>query len=181
MLSGERSDSTSDLLVLEHGPFKVYELELSPEKIWWLWQNMSACRTLFSDITRDNFDNFTALVMGEDSVWLDVRKNDKPIGVIYFTDLHLVTECYAHIVFFDRNLAEKPTLCKAVAKWAFTKFHIHRLSACMPEIYFATICLAKRTGFKKEGVRQQVYMIGGKWVNEVMLGMTREDINGWLD
>lgn len=179
MLSSEREAEARNILVVDHPPFQVFEMELHLPKLEWLWNSMCACRTLFSDLTRGDFNNFMALVTNHDSYWLDVRKDGKSIGVIYFTDLHLVTECYAHIVFFDRNLGEKTELCKSVIKWAFAKFRVQRISAAIPEIYFATTVLAKKAGFKKEGVRRQVYLMGGKWVNEVMLGIIRGDVDGW--
>lgn len=181
VLGSERSTEAD--CILELAPFKVYELKLTKERITWLWGNMSKSRTLFSDLTRGDYDNFIKLIADPHSFWLEVCRGDEPIGVIYFEQLYRVTDCEAHISFFDglKRIDEKLQLCKKLIRWAFGYFQVQRISVCVPRIYFGTVLFAKKVGFIQEGRRRDVYRMGGQWVDELLFGITRGDVNGWID
>ena len=175
MLSSER-DAQVGNLVAGYGSFRVHEMVMTREKIRWLWDEMQKYRTLFSDLTRGDVENFSALVLDQDSVWFEVYSADVLVGIIYFTDMSLVIDCSAHIIFFDRKPKEKAELCRQVARWMFDNFPINRITATIPRIYWATIALAKAIGFQVEGKKRQSQLMGNKWVDEVILGLLRTEI-----
>lgn len=156
-------------------PYTVREMVMTKAKLDWLWAEMSKYRTLFNDFTRGSIENFVAMTVDKNSLWFEVLEDEAVIGMIYFTDIHRVIDCEAHIVFFDLKLLEKAPLCRTVAQWMFNNFPLVRISAVIPEIYRFTITLARRIGFRKEGVRRNTQLMGNKLVNEIILGMLREE------
>jgi RimJ/RimL family protein N-acetyltransferase len=156
--------------------WEVDHMKLSLEKLNLLWQMLHKRKTLFSDLTRDDFTNFVQTVSDKNSVWLEVREAGVVIGLFYFGEMYQVIDTNAHMVFFDRRPAEKLELCRAVVKWMFTTFPIHRMTVTPPVIYYATIKLMERIGFKKEGMKRQAVLLGGKWVDQYIYGITREEV-----
>lgn len=175
VLGSERSSSPDRVLVIEQGEFKVFELILTTEIVQWIWEKMNSARTLFTDITRGDYENFVALLTQDHSYWLEVEWQGSRVGIVYFTDMHLITDCYAHLAIFGRRALDQDVIevCKAIIQWMFKKFHLRRMTVAIPKIYFYTTRLAKRCGFVAEGKRRDVYSIGGKWVDELIFGIVR--------
>lgn len=164
--------------ILEYDRWKVYELALDLEKLKWLWDEMQKYRTLFSDFTRGSPENFYAVVKLEDSLWLEIKEGEVTVGIGYWTNLSNVLDPEVHLMFFDRKPAEKVALCKEVLKWFFKEFPgATRMTAVLPEIYHATIRLARRIGFKFEGKKRRSQLMGGKFVDEVILGLLVEELS----
>ena len=150
---------------------------MTPEKITWLWGEMKKYRTLFSDLTRDKEDNFAGLITQAFSFWMEVvDENDDIIGIIYLTEMHLVTECSVHILFLDKKLSEKQLLCRKVLRWVFDEFMFHRLTAVVPKIFFMTVRLAHKLGFVDEGIKREAHLMGGKWIDELQMGLLRNEV-----
>jgi hypothetical protein len=148
------------------------------EKIKWMWDEMNHYRSLFSDLTKGSAENFYNVLMLPDSFWLEVvDKDDKMVGVVYWTGMGQVIDCDVHIVFFDRKPTEKIPLCKEIAKWFFTAFpSYNRMTATLPEFYHATIRIACRIGFKREGKKRQSQLMGGKYVDEIVFGLLASEV-----
>lgn len=176
LLSSERSSEASDILI-KHGPWRVKELELVPGKSLWLWNEMKKYRTLFSDFTKDNEQLFIAILRDPYSYWLEViDEDDQTVGMMYVTDLDMLTDANIHLMFFDRKAAEKSELVKEMVELVFKKFTtLNRLTASFPELYHATIRLARRAGFTEEGRRRAVTMIGGRPQDELIFGILAEE------
>jgi len=79
------------------------------------------------------------------------------------------------MAFFDRKAGDKAEVCKAVIKWMFKGFPIHRINVTPPELYRATIHLLRRIGLKEEGVKRESVLLGGKWRNQALFGITRTE------
>jgi RimJ/RimL family protein N-acetyltransferase len=174
MLSSERDIEAGFILAREG--LELSEMVLTPPKVTWLWRQMNRHRTLFSDLTRGSVENFVALVQMPHSYWMEVTRNGEIIGVIYVEQLNLVTDCEAHVAFFDRKLADKVTLAQAALQHVFDKFGVHRITVRMPKMYWTTVRFAKNVGFQYEGTRRQVYLIGGHWQDEVILGILNGEV-----
>lgn len=154
----------------------VRELELTPEKMDAIWQMLQRYKTLFSDLTRSNPENFVKIVMDKDTMWFEVVEYDVIVGIIWFGEMWKVTDCTAHMVFFDRRPAEKVDVCKAMVKWMFDNFPIHRITVTPPAIYHATIRLLEKIGLKREGCLRESALIGGKWNDQVIYGILRSEV-----
>lgn len=156
----------------------VEEMVFTQEKVQWLWQEMSKYRTLFNDYTRGDVENFGRLLLTPDSYWLEVVdiQNCISVGVIYLMHIARIIDPEVHIIFFDRKLADKVDLCKEVARFLFNKFPMHRMTAITPKIYHSTIRLAEKVGFKREGVMRESQYMGGKYVDEIVLGLLSSEV-----
>lgn len=153
------------------------ELGLYPQKLRFIWEQIQLFKALFSDMTRGDFDNFKRMILSKESFWMEVVDDkDRLVGIMYLTNTQWVIDADVHIIFFDRQLSEKAPLCKLVLQWVFENFPYRRLSATIPAIYFATIRMAKKAGFKTEGIKRESQLIGNKWVNEELLGILRSEV-----
>lgn len=175
VLSSQRGAAPACVLAWDR--WKVVELALTLEKTKWLWDEMSRYRTLFSDFTRGDAGNFYDVVNTPGSLWLEILDAGKTVGIIYWTGLLNVVDADIHLIFFDRKPAEKVELCKQIGRWFFKEFPgCVRVTATLPIIYHATIRLAERIGFKWEGCKRRSQLMGGKYVDEVILGLLYEEL-----
>lgn len=161
---------------LTSSKWEVSDMTLNHEKILALWKLLQRHRTLFSDLTWCDVDNFVRSLMSSNTIWLEVREAGTVVGVIWFDELHTVTDAIAHLVFFDRMPTEKVDLCKAVIRWMFERFPLHRLTVTPPAIYFMTVKLLKRLGFTQEGRKREAVLIGGEWRDQLIFGITRNEV-----
>lgn len=176
MLGSERGVGVSDILIT-HGPWRVRELQLIPGKAKWLWEEMQKQKSLFSDFTRGNVELFIDLLEDPYSFWLEViDENDSTIGIMYLTELNQVTDANIHLMFLDRKASEKAELVKEMVELVFKRFSsLNRITASFPEIYHATIRLARRAGFVEEGRKRQVTIMGGKPQDEMIFGILAQE------
>lgn len=164
-------------VVLDSGRFTVKELQLTWEKLTQLWHQISSYRTLFSDLTRGDLDNFLRFVQTGYSIWLEVYEGASLVGLFCFTHLEKVIDTDAHVIFFDRHLSDKTELCRAVISWMFKKFPLQRMTVDVPTFYYATVRLVKDVGFVQEGERRNATLISGRWSNVYSFGITRAEVS----
>lgn len=154
----------------------VCEMRLSWEKIAILWNKLEQHKTLFSDLTRGDFDNYVRLLVQPHTYWLEIYEGDELLGIVYFDRLESGVEAYANLVLFDRKPAEKRHVIKAIMEHMFREFPLNRITGHVPDIYFATTRLLKRLGFKQEGVKREAVLMGGRWVDIVIMGILRSEV-----
>jgi Acetyltransferase (GNAT) domain len=181
------SDSSQMLnSALEHQPssviaefdhWKVVPLELTVEKIRWLWDEMNKYKSLFSSLTIGDINNFAAVFAQPDSIWFDVQdEHGNTVGILSMTDLKRVIDCEVHMMFFDRKPHEKVHLCKLLIEYVFEQFPLRRMTATIPSIYYSTVRLVQKIGFHEEGRKAQSQLIGNRWVDEVIFGLLRQEV-----
>lgn len=162
--------------ILKVDRWTVRECELTPHKVDALWDQLQKYSTLFSDITKGDKSNFIRAITAPHTMWFEVVEYDVIIGIIWFGDLHQVTDCVAHMVFFDRQPAEKLEVCRAVVRWMFDNFPLRRMSVTPPAIYHATVRLLEKIGFKREGCKRDAVLLGGKWNRQLLYGILRHEV-----
>lgn len=166
--------------MIEMGEWQARHMSLNPEKLGMMWQLIQRHKTLFSDLTKGDEENFVAAITAPNSMWFEILKHDTVVGIIYFSDMHQVIDCNIHMVFFDRMPAEKYAVTKELIRWMFDNFPLQRMTSTPPEIYFATIKLAKRIGFRLEGSKREAVLLGGKWLNQTIFGITRSEVGAMV-
>jgi hypothetical protein len=176
VVCGTRRQSENNMKITS-GKWEVQDMTLNPAKVMYMWELLQRHRTLFSDLTWGDIDNFVRAIASTNTLWFEVREHDVVVGIIWFDDMHLVTDTLAHMVFFDRMPVEKLEVCNQVIKWMFTKFPIQRITVTPPAIYFMTIKLLRRLGFTQDGCKRQAVLIGGEWKDILIFGITREEVN----
>lgn len=164
-----------EVSVLTVGKYSVREMVLSWQKFHNLWQTLSQFRTLFSDLTRGDEANFMRFITEPNSIWLEICEEETLAGIVCFTRLERIVDADAHILFVDRDLADKVPVCKAIVSWAFDNLPLQRISVQTPFYYYATIRMVKEVGFKIEGEKRKAVLIKGRWANVCQLGILRSE------
>ena len=180
VLSSERSSEAADILA-SVGPWRVREIPMTQEKLDYIWTEVQKSPSLFSDLTQHRAHTFLELVRDPSSYWLEaIDTDDNTVGIVYVTDLGQIVDANIHLMFFDRNLTNKGELVKEMIEIVFNKFPaLHRLTALIPDIFFATKRLAIRSGLVFEGKRRQALLIGGSWIDEIIYGiLAKEALSG---
>lgn len=167
-------DSVSGCILVV-GQYEVRMLSLTTEKLSQLWEKLKRFRTLFSDLTRGDVVNFVNYITSTDTFWLEISENGRQAGIVVLENMGKVVDVEAHVLFFDRDLASKVPVCKAIVRWLFEQLPIQRITVQIPEIYMAPIRLVNQLGFKKEGKKRQAVLISGKWIDVFILGLTRPE------
>lgn len=176
VFSGECRRDSGD--ILSHAKWTVRELVLTVEKLKYVWEECKRSRSLFSDLTAGRAGNFMSLISDPDTFWMEVVETESQqlVGLIYLTEMHLMTECGVHIMFFDNKVTEKAPLCREVAKWIFAHFPVQRLNASIPSSYFVPLRLARKIGFVEEGSKRKCLLIKHRWHDETQLGLLRGEV-----
>ena len=122
-------------------------------------------------------DNFVRLLVQPQSFWIEIVNDEGEIvGVVYLDDFGDVVDVTVHLVFFDRQPAEKLELCKAIMLYVFGNFPVNRITAPTPDIYHASKRLLGRLGFTLEGTQREKVLMGGNWINMALYGITRREV-----
>lgn len=184
VLESQRSDSfaqTDRSLVLREGRFSVRHMSMTWPKLHLIWEQLQQFRTLFSDLTKGDLDNFLRYVGQETTLWLEIWEEKRPktapelIGLFMCENLHRIVDIDAHILFFDRDVAGRTAVCRAIARWLFATLPIQRITVQPSQLAYAAIRLVRNMGFKQEGKKRQALLLGGKWVDVYIFGLTRQE------
>jgi hypothetical protein len=159
--------------ILRIEKWEVREMVLTWEKVDALWQMMARFTTLFSDLTRGDFQNFFKVITSQQSLWFEIWEGEELVGMLWMTDMAQTVDASAHMAFFDRKPAEKEPVVRALIRWVFDKYPLHRITVGVPRMYHATHRLVERLGFRREGTKREAVMIHGKWDDIKLYGLLR--------
>jgi RimJ/RimL family protein N-acetyltransferase len=168
--------STGDNVIL-FDRWEIKELPYDVMHLAALWLKLKEFPTLFSDSTRGDIQNWISMIRDDSWVWYEVMEKEKLVGIIYF---QLVDDkADIHIAFFDRKPAEKKELVKFFCKFLFDGLpQLHKITAAIPSIYFATWRLAKAVGFKWEGTLREDAVFEGRRIDVNLYGLLRNEAYG---
>lgn len=163
-------------IIVQIPPWTVREMIFTPQRISWLWEQLKHYPSLTTDPTKGDPEQLWISVSSPQSFWTEVWEDSELVGILYASHIQPGVDALLHPIFFDRKLSEKVPICMAAMQWALKQFSLHRISVAIPEMYFATVRLAKKLGFTLEGTRREVYMINGRWCNELVFGLLASEI-----
>lgn len=155
--------------------WQVKEMYLTPQKVKALWEKTQEHKTLFTDFTRDDPSTFVYHITNPDTYWLEIFEGKMLVGLICVMNFKFI-DAEVHIMFFDRKPAEKVEVYRSVMAYLFENFPLQRITVVIPAIYFATIRLAERLGFRKEGTKRKAVLIGGNWIDQYIYGILRTEL-----
>ena len=161
--------------VLRLGKYTVKMVSLSWPKVLLLWHRLKRYRSLFSDLTRGDVDNFVRYISSRDTFWLEIWSTTEFVGVVVLENMHKVVDVDAHVLFVDKDMAGKVPVSQEIIKWVFNHFPLQRMTVEIPTWYHTTIRFVRDLGFKQEGKKRQAVLIGGKWSDVYIFGMTRSE------
>lgn len=133
---------------------------------------------IFEAVRED--DCFELLIDVENEAWVEISVNGLMIG-LYNIHPHNATTCeiHAHILPEYRKKHSMDS-GKCILKW-FLDTKYHKLIAQVPTCHENVIRFCEAQGFKQEGVNRLSYKKNGKIIDQVMLGMTREEIKAAIN
>ena len=150
-------------------------------KLHLLWEQLKEFKTLFSDLTKGDLDNFLRYVAHPTTMWLEIWEEMRPreqpefIGLFMCENLHQIVDIDAHVLFFDRDVSGRTSVCKAIAAWLFDTLPIQRITVQPSQLAHAAIRLVRNIGFKQEGKKREALLLGGRWVDVYIFGLTRQE------
>ena len=108
--------------------------------------------------------------------WLGVYDGDYLIGVFNLHALNSITLKIHPMILpqYRGRLAYKAA--RDVLKWVVDYTTFHKVNCEIPEIYPNVIRFAVHCGLVKEGKNRRSFLKGGKIHHQVLLGITREEI-----
>lgn len=156
--------------------FSIAPLVLTEEKALRNWKLLNRHASLFSDLTRGDFDNYMRALLSPHVMWFEVMRTGETIGLIWLTDLEQVSDANVHVAMFDRQPSSKVELMRQLLWWLFATLPINRLTVVTIRNYWLTIRLAEKLGFKFEGCKRQAVLIKGIWQDMLHYGILRQEV-----
>jgi RimJ/RimL family protein N-acetyltransferase len=77
----------------------------------------------------------------------------------------------------DRNKGFGTDAIRALLGWAFREYNLHRVDLSVDPSNAAAIRVYENVGFVREGCRREAHYSGGKYVDDLMMGLLRADFN----
>src|SRR4051812_39897745 len=130
-------------LIAEEGKWSIKHMVLTAEKTKKLWDIMQGYSTLFSDVTRNDYQNWVIYVTDPYTCWFEMYEDGALVGILHCEDMQQVYDTQAHIIIFDRRPASKIDGCRLAMRYLFDNFPLNRITVEAPRVYYATIRLAQ--------------------------------------
>ena len=139
---------------------------------------------LISDHVPKNMQGFIRTMVGSFSLWFEMVRTDsgENVGFIYLTDMcpSLTEKRYLsatiHAVTWDSKASPRLDLAKRFLVNLFRMFKFHRLQMVIPCNRGGAIRMAKRLGFKDEGVMRSSVSYKGIWFNTLLLSLLEGEV-----
>tara|TARA_R110000850_G_C9996087_1_gene467980 strand:+ start:27726 stop:28202 length:477 start_codon:yes stop_codon:yes gene_type:complete len=138
---------------------------------------------------QDIWDRFSDGVKREDyepdnsgrTQWLVIHSGDEVAGVIM---VFCETTCAIgfHPYMYKKYRCYAREMIKAFFNWFIEVIpeSVCKINVEIPDCYMSTVNVAKKTGFKHEGVNRDSYRRNGKVYNQIMSGITRKEVEQCL-
>ena len=68
-------------------------------------------------------------------------------------------------------------ILRALTDWAFAATNVERIRLVVDVENSASLRVAERAGYVREGVKRRAYLKDGEWVDAVLFGLTEEDLD----
>lgn len=112
--------------------------------------------------------------------WLLCFDDNKIVGMIL---VHFDTNSslMMHPYLLAKYRHKGRDMMSAFYKWFLTLAdQVHKLNVSIPITQRKVINFAKKVGFKQEGINRESYMKDGQYYDQIILGLTRPEIEGLI-
>lgn len=149
-----------------------------------LWERMHKLKMGLDDVP--TWDLFLLWVQAARPVWFEaIRVSDgMEVGLIYLSDFLPMwvggpgyVQARFHALAWDSDAATRMPVLQALIPELFRLFRLHRLEAQVPLNKGGTIRVAKKLGFKEEGVLREVRRYHGQWWSVLVLSLLDREVN----
>lgn len=136
-------------------------------------------RDIWDQISQDG-DEYNNFEPRCDSLngWLIVNDYDKIKGIVFIEQQTLSSIQIHPYLVGEKGIGRE--IVKAVLDWAKDIDSIYKVNVSIADIYSSTINTAKKIGFVEEGLNRQSFLKNGEYRDQVLLGLTRPEIEAIL-
>lgn len=159
-------------MTLTNPPPGTKYLELTFDKVSFLWKRLGEISGLFDDYTRNDQAAFRQWLMAPDSIWLERLDGN---GVLYLTQVRPHLSAVAHFVYWDKKLSGREEFTMDCLRWAMSNADLKKINSYIPHFAGAALHFARKLGFKKEGYIRRWSYSRGKLFDAIVYGMTYEE------
>lgn len=136
---------------------------------------MWVCNEIWDEISEDGAPPYTPDVVNE--FWVALRDGDAIAGMYRIHQLTSVS-FQIHAFMLDRTRKESG---RVILAWCLEHIpQMQKMIAEIPVIYPNVYHFTKKNGFKDEGINRHSFTKNGKIHDTHRLGMTRQEIEEWL-
>lgn len=155
---------------------------MTADKIGELWREFKQHDILFMDEIKGNVEAFIDIMLNPRSVWLEIFsiEHNKPIGIASLSKVIPGFDAEGHFVFWDAGRGRE-NLTLHIASWLFNRYKLRRITAMVPLNHKGVIRFIKRLGFQEEGVKREGTLRHGKWIDLVIFGLLRSELEEALN
>lgn len=149
-------------------------LVLTPEKLQWLWERMQEFPQAFDDFSKGSFDDFYKGFLVRSNIFIDIGPG---LGLGAGFGVRPGLDAVLHLVMFDKKLRGREWLFLDILGYFFDHLKLRRMTIIASDDNKTAIKLANRLGFKLEGTMRQSLLVDGKYIDQLIYGMLREELN----
>lgn len=153
-------------------PIRWEPLVLTREKLAYLWEQIKNVPQVFDDFSRDDFEQFAGKFFIPNNVFVDIGPG---VGLGAGFGVRPGMDAVLHLVMFDKRLRGREPVFKEIIQHYFSTLKLRRMTACISSDNPVGIKLVKRLGFKEEGCIRQAIKRDGKFHDQHIFGMLREE------
>lgn len=153
-------------------PEGIKVMELSKEKLKDLWEKLKDFGKLYSDASHGDEIGFYQRFLDEDVIVFEMEG-----GIAILDNIVPFERAQIHVSFWDKHLSTRTELLREGLKWIFEVYNLNRIEAVIP--YFSHALkrfLTSRLGFKFEGVLRGRHLFEGKFIDELIFSLLREEV-----
>lgn len=156
---------------------------LNPRKMKGLWEGFRHNPVVFTEEIEGDFERFFDVITDPRTVWFEIfdEFSNSTIGTYSLSDVFPGYEATGHFAYWDRIAAGRSRLTWKMMRLAFEKYNLNRMTAEIPAYQSGTIRAAEALGLRREGVKRQAARRHGKWVDVVILGILRDELEEALN
>ncbi len=150
-------------------------MTLTAERIYDVQVCMAVMRSMWDEISEDGVSEYIPDVINE--FWVAILADGVLVGMYRIHRVMLV--CYQiHAFMVDRSHKSSG---ECILRWCMDNIDdMEKLIAEIPDLYPNVYNFTKNQGFKDEGVNRLSFSKNGKIHDMYRLGMTRQEIEQWL-
>lgn len=108
------------------------------------------------------------------------KESNKYIGNVYATDIDLINRsCTSHVLIGDHDFWNRgfaPEAYQLLLNFLFNERNINRVQALVLESNVASLKMHQKVGFKIEGTLRNSVFKNGKYQNQILLSILKEDL-----
>jgi RimJ/RimL family protein N-acetyltransferase len=175
LLRFEYSNDPNRVVMVEGDYVVVHMKFLSRAWLEELWEQIQKHKSMFWEPTHAELENFVDIVLRPGHLFFEVYKFGYLTGFFYFTNVATLTDIQLHGIAFDRKLTDKIPVVRKMISWLFENFQIERVEVAVVTRFEATMRFVERIGFVKEGTRRKAVIYRGRWRDQAMYSVTREE------